>query len=608
MKWGSVVLALLLTMPAVLMTTTTATTHEPSSIYVRLWGEVDPAYANVATTQQVRWDNALLEPVEIRDPDGVLWCSLTASRYEGRECTIDNPRSTLGIHEYFLHRTNFSPKSLHLCVSDASSLALTSHSAGDNINGVVVFSGTASSDLGIDRIEARIGGGAWQTATGTTTWSVALDTANQPVGPADVDFRIRRSGCSLAAQEISFVVDNPSWIDVQVSRFLPEFYEGTHGSRAAIYWAVRNLGNDAVTGNVELQVDDGNGWATLSTVALNVPAFSSKSGDWDGYASSFDDYRVRIVNVAGNAADATTLDHYAYWPTPGGPGAPATYRVAGLSFAPTDLDVDPDEQVAWHFRVRNNGVQGADGTWCAPAAQIGDICYRTFADSGAHSFTGTNGGTGVVRVHGTPPSVTITSPGAGTVTGAFVFEGTASSPYGARALDLKIGDGPWQAEADPTAWSVPIDSTLVPNGDVTFSARSRGQDATTTIESITVTVANPSVYDLAVGAVRTADGAPSRDRLLVYATIENQGNEQSQADVILEALIGGSWTEVRRATLTLAGFDETEQLLAWRCAPCTGVATVRVSVDPENLIAEVDEADNSRSFLSVYGAGLIDLP
>lgn len=65
-------------------------------------------------------------------------------------------------------------------VTDAvpPSIAITSPVAPATLSGPIVLAGTATDDSGVVKVEIRLDGGEWVTATGTTSWSLAFDTAN----------------------------------------------------------------------------------------------------------------------------------------------------------------------------------------------------------------------------------------------------------------------------------------------------------------------------------------------------------------------------------------------------------------------------------------------
>src|SRR5207237_6615452 len=56
------------------------------------------------------------------------------------------------------------------------SVAITSPASGAIVSAAVTVSGTAADDVGVSRVEVSVDGGSPQVATGTTTWSLTLNT------------------------------------------------------------------------------------------------------------------------------------------------------------------------------------------------------------------------------------------------------------------------------------------------------------------------------------------------------------------------------------------------------------------------------------------------
>jgi hypothetical protein len=81
---------------------------------------------------------------------------------------------------------------------------------GEVLTGTVVFSGTLAPDpAGPDLfVEARIEGGEWARANGTSQWSIALDTSGLGNGPINVTFRAS-DGITNTTAVRAFTVDNP---------------------------------------------------------------------------------------------------------------------------------------------------------------------------------------------------------------------------------------------------------------------------------------------------------------------------------------------------------------------------------------------------------------
>jgi hypothetical protein len=62
-------------------------------------------------------------------------------------------------------------------------VSITSPTEGATISGTFVVTGTASDNVAVDRVEMRIDAGPYQLATGTTSWSLSVDTTAYTNGP-----------------------------------------------------------------------------------------------------------------------------------------------------------------------------------------------------------------------------------------------------------------------------------------------------------------------------------------------------------------------------------------------------------------------------------------
>lgn len=65
----------------------------------------------------------------------------------------------------------------------APSVAIGSPVAGANLSGPITVAGSSSDDRGVTRVEVVLDGGAAQPASGTTAWSLAMDTRGWSDGP-----------------------------------------------------------------------------------------------------------------------------------------------------------------------------------------------------------------------------------------------------------------------------------------------------------------------------------------------------------------------------------------------------------------------------------------
>ena len=65
---------------------------------------------------------------------------------------------------------------INVVTDQPPTVSITNPSDGATITGTIIVSGTAHDDNAVQLVEISIDGGAWQVASGTTSWTFSLDT------------------------------------------------------------------------------------------------------------------------------------------------------------------------------------------------------------------------------------------------------------------------------------------------------------------------------------------------------------------------------------------------------------------------------------------------
>ncbi len=559
---------------------------------------IDPLHQALAPGDTVTWDNTQWNRyVDIDDPSGNRWCRLwgdSSGEWDSR-CTID-PGLPAGIHGYTVTHQTDGARTAFLCVTEASVVNITSPPAGQPILGSVQVAGTASSDLGIDRVEVRVIGGAWSVADGTSSWSAEVFTQGATAGANQLEARLIYENCSLATDELAVFVQDPPVLDLAVTRMYAQRQQDLLGTVYDIEWEAVNAGNTPATVRAHLERKDGSQWVEEQTIFRTIQAYSQEAGYYhSGPMADGLKWRLRLEVLSSQASDLTPLDHVAYWP-PGGDGATPTIVAKAGRFDAADLTLDEGSQVAWQWSGADHGIIGPGGqVWCTPTDQLGRLCYLNLPSAGRFDYQASDNAaiSGILRLPGAPPTFDFVDLGPDPVSGTIVFAGTASSPHGVRFLELRIGDGDW-FDVEPASWSLEVDTLGYLNGPLVLAARATGEDDSVGEDSITLTVDNPLVPDLSPTALTVTDGTLTDPVVRIVATIENLGNTQATVDVILRGYEGGAWRDVDRRTVTVDAFSEVRQFMRWRCETCIGGHTAQVVVDPDGLVSERDEDNNAR--------------
>ncbi len=560
---------------------------------------INPLHQTLQPGDTLTWDNMEWNRyIDILDSSGTRWCRLwgDSSGQTASRCTLD-PGLPVGFHTYFVTHQTEGTRAAFLCVTESSSINITSPPSGYAFGGSVAVTGTAASDLGIDRVEVRAGGGPWTVAEGTASWSVVVSTEGATTGAGELEARAVRQQCNVATSAIEVVITDTPVLDLAVTRMYAQRQDELLGNYYSISWSAANTGNSGASVIAHIERLSGIAWIAETTVSLAMDAYSARDGFYEsGLLPSGIKWRLRLEVVEASTADNTPLDHIGYWPY-GGPGAPQTILARRASFGTPDLTVTEATQVAWQWFGAEYGITGEGGVpWCPATADFGALCYVSLPSAGRFDYAASTDAavSGILRLPGDPPEFSIT-PLPEPVTGTIRFEGVASSPHGVRFLDLRVGSGEWFS-VDPLApWSHAVDTLAQHNGPLELAVRATGEDNSASQASIVVVVDNPLMADLTPSAVTVQDGTLTDSTARVVATISNTGNTPATADVILRVYASGVWSEVDRRTVTVGAFSDVGQSLRWRCDTCLGSYSAQVIVDPENTVAERDETNNLHS-------------
>lgn len=89
-------------------------------------------------------------------------------------------------------------------------VTVTSPQEGESVSGTITVTGTASDDRALVRVEVQVDQGAFQIATGKSSWSFPLDTRTLAAGPHLLTARAVDKRGRTAQTQRSFVVQQPS--------------------------------------------------------------------------------------------------------------------------------------------------------------------------------------------------------------------------------------------------------------------------------------------------------------------------------------------------------------------------------------------------------------
>jgi len=204
----------------------------------------------------------------------------------------------------------------------APTLSIASPAAGSSVQGTVTVAGSASDNTAVATVAVAVDGGAWQTASGTTSWSWAWSTNGVANGSHTVVAKATDTSGNASTSSVTVTVANTTATTTDTTP--PSVTISSPGAGATV------SGTVAVTGTA---ADNG----TLSAVAVSVDGgtWSTASGtsnwSWNWATTGLTDgghtLSVRATDASGNASQASrtvTVSNTAPSPSPSPSSSPSS--------------------------------------------------------------------------------------------------------------------------------------------------------------------------------------------------------------------------------------------------------------------------------------------
>ncbi len=500
----------------------------------------------------------------------------------------------------------------------ATSASFDTPAANDALQGEVAFAGTATDPDGIARVEYNAGGRGWRPATGTTSWSFDIDTTLHGRGNLNVDVRIYSNIGAERVISRTIMVDNPSAVDVQVSRAVIHFNQAAHGGgQEDLRWAIRNEGNEHVQATFVAEARNaGDPWTQVAGGTVSLAPFSSTGGATERWADNlYAMARVTITDIVSPSPDLFPDNNVGTWPQTH-PGAAAMVRIGlGISAEPAYAQIPAGQQAGWQWRdggpTNNYGgtlshrLVTADGELCARSSADGHLCYRQFDAVGLIDYWCSSHPSqiqGQLRVLGAAPVAVIDAPLDGsTVSGPFTISGSTTAFHDVQSVDVQVGSLDWVPAAGTDSWSLVLDADDLPGGwqDITVLATDEfGQVGQATINLF---LDSPVWPDLTVASLSSAPplyanflgGPVSSPVHELRAEVALAGPTDQTTDVLFEYFSNGNWHVLGTTTVTVPAGGSQTATIDWIDPTVFGRYNVRATVDPNNLLAEDGEDNNT---------------
>lgn len=465
-------------------------------------------------------------------------------------------------------------------------VSIDSPSEGATVSGSVQVSGTASDpDGSVQTVQLRVDGGAWNTTSGTSSWSYGWDTTGVSDGQHALEARSYDGTSYSSVASRTVTVDNQA--SGGSSDQVPSVTIDNPSDGATVEGSVVIEGTasdpEGTLQRVEVRIDGGT-WQTASGTSSWTYAWDTTQGadgqhtvearSYDGGNHSPVDKHVVTVDNDGSSSETTSAPSIQIDQPSEGATVSQTITIRGSAS-------DPEGSVAFVLvRIDDSDWREASGTvvwdrsWNTTALTNGEhvIYAKAYDNDGRISLASrtitvdnpqaneTTGGNQPDTANDTettedaPPAVTFKQPTAGaTVEGRITVTGAASEPDArdnVTLVQVRIDERRWNDASGTGAWSYTWDTTTVEPGNHTIYARASdgGQWGPVANLTVNVTVPEPLQATGQDGGDGTSPnlslldpeaGASVSDEITLSGTVEDSdGGSPLEVHARID---GGSW-------------------------------------------------------------------
>lgn len=216
--------------------------------------------------------------------------------------TLDTTALSDGTHSLFARVTDDNgtqaTTSESISVDNADTtppvVSFSSPAAGATVSGTATVAGTASDNVSVSTVELRVDGGSWQTASGTTSWSLAWDSTTAANGSHTLTVRATDPSGNTSTSSETVTVNNKvaDTTPPTVGITSPAAGSGVSGTVTVSGTASDNVAVSAVA----VQVDGGT-WQSVS---------GTTSWSWSWNTSSLGNGTHTVVARATDSSGNTS--------------------------------------------------------------------------------------------------------------------------------------------------------------------------------------------------------------------------------------------------------------------------------------------------------------
>lgn len=228
-------------------------------------------------------------------------------------------------------------------------IAIASPAAGSTVSGTVTISGTASGSAAIATAAVSIDGGVWQTASGTTSWTLSWDTSSISNGIHTLSARVTDTSGNVSSTNESVTVSNPVPDTTPPSVRIASPASG--GMVSGTVSVSGSASDNVAVASVAISIDGGS-WQTAngttswnwswntSTLTNGSHTIAAEAADTSGNVSQPVSQTVTVSSSSSSGGGST-----------GGGAAPITQGTwtspEGVTIEVSSAGTDPDTGQPW---------------------------------------------------------------------------------------------------------------------------------------------------------------------------------------------------------------------------------------------------------------------
>jgi len=247
-------------------------------------------------------------------------------------------------------------------------IAITAPTAGATVGAKLSVTGTAADNVALARVEVSVDGGAWKSATGTSSWTAQIDTALYPNGLHTITARATDTAALSASRTVTVDVRNAAADTTAPTIAISSPTAGaTVGHQIAVSGSAAD---DAAVAKVEVALDGGAWQPAGGTTSWSATLSAASAADGQHVVAA------RATDASGNTSSATVAIVVAGQAVPAPAMSPGT--IGGFVFQEQDRD-----------GVLQAGEQPLAGAYVYLFDALGTYVANTATDAtGWYAFSG----------------------------------------------------------------------------------------------------------------------------------------------------------------------------------------------------------------------------